>query len=286
MSSDLEYAVQLVAAMRAAGIHPTEDVAAKLVARTGEMIRFGCHGERKSKRNGYAILHLDGRPAGAFGNWATQTKGTWKALGKPSNDFDRLAWNQKRVAKVDAAVLQVRQVAKDAEAMLAKAELAVASHPYLVRKGLPPIGLYQRGSQLLVPMTDIFGKLWNLQRINADGFKAYLRGPRKERIFWSFGLDLAEDNAPHPDQIHIGEGMATMLADYVSEGAPVVAAMDAGSLVACTCAIRARYPKAKIVICADDDAQTADRIGKNPGMSAAEDAAAAVGGWLAKPRRR
>lgn len=286
MSSDLKYAVQLVKAMRAAGIHPTEDIAAKLVAHTGEMIRFGCEGERKGKRNGFAILYLDGRPAGAFGNWATQTKGTWKADDYSPRACNRFLTMQNCAAKADAVVLQIREVAIAAQAMLEKAGPAAVNHPYLARKCLPPIGLYQHSQQLLVPMTDIFGRLWNLQRINADGFKAYLRGPRKERIFWSVGLVLAEDNAPDPDRIYIGEGMATMLAVHVTEGVPVVAAMDTCNLEPCARALRARYPRSMIVICADDDAATANRIGKNPGMNAAEAAAAAVGGWIATPQKR
>lgn len=286
MSRDLEYAAQLVAAMRAAGIHPNEDVAVKLVARTGEMIRFGCHGERKGKRNGYAILHLDGRPAGVFGNWATQTKGTWRADNHSHGTFSRHVLSQNRIAKVEATALQIDEVAKTAEQLLAKSQPAKESHPYLVLKGLPPIGLRQQHDELLVPLTDIFGKLWNLQRINANGSKFYLRGPRRERIFWSAALGLAQDVARDPERIYLGEGVATMLAVHVATKTSVAAAMDINGLVPCAVALRNRFPKAQIVVCADDDAKTAERIGKNPGMIAAEAAAAAVGGWIAIPIAR
>ena len=77
-----------------------------------------------------------------------------------------------------------------------------------------------------------------------------------------------------------------MIAVHFNTWAPVVAAMDTSGLKACGLALQGRFPSTKIVFCADDDAATAKRIGKNPGLSAAEAAAAAVGGWIAIPRSR
>ena len=48
-------------AMKAAGVHPVESIGADL---GNGLIRFACEGDGKGKRNGWAILHLDGIPAG------------------------------------------------------------------------------------------------------------------------------------------------------------------------------------------------------------------------------
>jgi putative DNA primase/helicase len=286
MRRDHDHALQLVEAMQAAGIQPSEDITAKLLDHLGEVIRFGCEGERRSKRNGYAVLFLDGRPAGCFGNWATQIKGSWKADGGGLFSIGHLDVCKRRIAKDEVRRLGLRKVADTAQCMLERARPASPSHPYLVRKGLPPIGLYQCDNVLMAPMTDIFGKLWNLQRIYVDGFKAYLAGPRKDCIFWSAGLAFEGARATHPERIFVGEGVATMLAVHVAKHEPVVAAMDTGGLEPAARALRACFPKTMIVICADDDAKTAARIGKNPGMNAAETAASAVGGWIATPHMR
>ena len=67
--------------MQSAGISPAEDIIAPLIQRSGTVIRFSCLGERRHKKNGFAVLYLDNKPAGAFGNWAIQVKGKWSADG-------------------------------------------------------------------------------------------------------------------------------------------------------------------------------------------------------------
>jgi putative DNA primase/helicase len=283
--SERQYADQFVAHIRASGIVPAEDVAEKLLAKPGEIIRFRCEGDRKGRRNGYAILYLGPYPAGAFGNWSLGIKGKWKAEGCSTFSPDILAVYQRRMIQQDQRQAQMRQVARIATDLLNDATYADPDHPYLRKKQLMPANIFQIGRMLLVPMTDVFGKLWDVQRIGEDGFKTFLPGPRRERTFWSVGIEWSDDAILAPDTIYIGEGVATMLALYNELGQPVVAAMDAHSLEPCARAVRNRFPTSKITVCADDDAATAERVGRNPGLTAAEAAAAAVGGWLAVPRR-
>lgn len=285
MFGSYHYAKEMVSAMREAGIIPAEDIAQSLSENVGQVVRFHCVGDRRGRKNGYAILFTDSRPAGAFGNLATQSKLKWSASHWSGNlpDFRNVSENRERKDFLRQADL--RSVAYTAAALLDKAEHLSADHPYLAKKGIiGPPNIYQLGDQVLVPLTDIYGKLWNLQRIAPDGTKRFLRGPRKERTFWSVGLNLDDDATPDPDRIIICEGIATACAVFMTTVSPVVAALDCHSLVACAKALRGRFPTSSIVICADDDQATAERIGRNPGMEAAEAAAAAVGAYIAVPR--
>jgi putative DNA primase/helicase len=77
----------------------------------------------------------------------------------------------------------------------------------------------------------------------------------------------------------IAEGYATACSLHEATGFPVAAAMNAGNLLNVAKAWRAKYPRMRIVICADDDTETAG----NPGMTKATEAARAVGALLAVP---
>lgn len=67
-----------IAFMEANGVVPVEPIAQRLGS--GSLIRFRCEGDGKTRKNGWAILYLDERPAGAFGNYRLNT-GTlkWKS---------------------------------------------------------------------------------------------------------------------------------------------------------------------------------------------------------------
>ena len=54
-----------IASMEAAGVRPVEPIAQNLAA--GRLIRFRADGDKPGRRNGWAVLHLDGTPTGAFG---------------------------------------------------------------------------------------------------------------------------------------------------------------------------------------------------------------------------
>jgi putative DNA primase/helicase len=150
-------------------------------------------------------------------------------------------------------------------------------HAYLIRKGLTGEGLRQNGNRLLVPMHDVGGKLWNLQRIAPDGFKAFLKGGRTRGLMCIVGADGST--------ACLGEGYATMAAVRAATGLPVVAAFSAENLEAVARALRLRWPALDLVICADDDAHLVDhpQIQRNIGVEYARAAAAAVGARLALP---
>ena len=159
------------------------------------------------------------------------------------------------------------KAARNCRQRLAQAREADAGHPYLVRKRIAPERLWQAGNDLLVPMADMAGAVWNVQTIAPDGFKRFAKGARVKGLCWWAGQS--------GDRLVIGEGMATVAAVRRATGLPVVAAMTAGNLPTVAAAIRARRPDLRLTIAADDD---------EAGHRAAREAARLAGADIAFPK--
>lgn len=262
---------QFRAAMRDAGITPPDVIEAD-----GQLHRFHQEGDKAASRNCFYVLYLDGRPAGMFGNWKTGLRSTWAADGKRMSDTERETFSR----LIEAARLKAqaeRRAEHEARAIEARSEWAAAApadpaHPYLIRKGVKPHNLRQRGVLLLVPLFDTFGLLWNVQRIGADGGKRFKPG-RAGGLFSPIG-DLS-----NPAIILICEGWATGATLHEGTGHPVLCAMNAGNLLPVATAARSAWAGAELVICADNDRFTDG----NPGVTYATAAAKAAGAKLIVP---
>src|SRR3546814_11168279 len=57
----------------------------------GKIVRFRADGDKPGKRNAWAILYFDKRPAGAFGSYRMGLKQRWKA-----NDLNELSPAEKQ----------------------------------------------------------------------------------------------------------------------------------------------------------------------------------------------
>jgi len=66
-----------LAAMASSGITPTESIMGKLTS--GELVRFRAEGDKLGRRNEWAILHLDGIPAGVFGHYRLGIRSSWRS---------------------------------------------------------------------------------------------------------------------------------------------------------------------------------------------------------------
>lgn len=273
-----------IGAMERAGMAPAEPIADKLASSPGEIVRFQCGDDRKGRQNGWALLHLDGTPAGVFGNYRMAFKATWRSGNTRSlSAIERLdlrrrhqAEHERRKTELDR---QHREVATACEARWAQAQPADASHPYLKRKRVSGEGLRQIGDRLFVPLRDGAGTLWNLQTILGDGTKRFAKGGRQRGLICTIGAV--------GDTAAIGEGFSTMAAVRRATGHAVVIAFSAANLREAALAVRAAHPKATIILAADDDAHLVDhpQIKKNIGLEAAKEAARAVGGRVAMPPR-
>ena len=277
-----EHVSAFIDAMTAAGMKPIEPIAGKL----GKgLVRFRCDGDGKGRQNGWAILHLDGRPAGAFGNYKLGVSERWRA-----GSTERLS-REKRTAmaaqfreekrKRDADLLATQECAAgECQRLWAAASPADPAHAYLVKKGISGEGLRQCGNRLYVPMYDEAGKLWNIQRISPDGTKLFAKVGRQAGLHFVIGEPGAK--------ILIAEGYATGASVRRATGYAAAVAFSWKGLAPVALMMRQRFPDAEIIVCADDDAHLVNhpKIGRNIGVEAAHDAARAVGGRVALPPRK
>lgn len=152
---------------------------------------------------------------------------------------------------------------------------------YLQRKNVNSYGLRFAPSgngTVAIPMQDGLGKIWGLQIIRGKD-----RGNKLEKQYWPKGLDKKGHfyligGAPKGILL-IAEGYATAATLHEATGLPVATAFDAGNLMPVAMALHKKYPRTKILVCADDDYLSDG----NPGVKAAEAAALAVAGASIKP---
>jgi putative DNA primase/helicase len=281
-----EAIADFISFMEANGVVPADPIAQRLAS--GNLIRFRCDGDGKGRQNGWAILYLDERPAGAFGNYRLNT-GTlkWKsdadrpALSASEREALRKEWRDAKDRREAEQRENERQAALDAAEMWRRASPASPDHPYVARKQIDPAPLRQLGDQLLIPMYAADGFLWNLQRINGDGEKRFLRGGRVDDLFCFVGEFTAETS-----EAVIAEGYATADAVHQATGLPAIASFSAKNMLRVARVWNLRRPDLSYTIFGDDDRATEEKTGKNPGREAALAAALEIGAKVAFPLGR
>ncbi len=266
-----------IAAMTSAGITPLEPIASALS--TGELVRFRAQGDKPGRRNGWAVIYLDGNPAGCFGHYRLGIRASWRSgQTRELSHADRQAIARrireaeaKRSAEIDAGRISAVSAWQNASE-------PSREHLYLIGKGLAPFGVRQSGGDLLVPMVDEHMSLWNVQRVGRDGFKRFLPGARTAALFWPFGVSkLAGGRNDGP--LVIGEGYGTCATIHEATGYGVAAALSAKNLLSVALAMRRTFPRREIIIAADHDGH----LPRNLGVESATEAAERVGGVLALP---
>lgn len=150
-------------------------------------------------------------------------------------------------------------------------------HPYLEAKALTMrgcTGLKVDGALLVIPVLRA-GALISFQTITPDGAKKFRYGCPVKGGTYLLGRPGAVVTC-------LVEGFATGLAVFQCiPNANVVVTFDAGNLVE----VAKTYKGAGLmVVCADNDWQTAERIGSNPGVDKGRAAANALGCGLAVPQ--
>jgi len=274
MSTDPRLAV--VAAIRDAGI--AIDEPERIVA-DGKLTRFHVEGDRHGSRNGWAVLFDDAAGvAASFGHWKSGASGTWSMGRGRLTETERArlreatakAMRQREAERARAA----EQAAARAVKLWSQAAQPDPEHPYLARKKIKAHGIRQLNDKLVIPLRDADGKLWSVEYIHRDGSKRFLGGGRKRGCYFSIGhVD------PDRGELCIAEGFATAASIHESTGKAVAVAFDADNLEPVARTLRAKFPGAVITICADNDTSTPG----NPGLTKANTAARAIGGYVAIP---
>lgn len=257
-----------------AAIHNTGLTPPEVIEPDGRLHRFAANGKR-SDDAGWYVLHDDGIPAGAFGDWRSGTSETWRAdIGRRLSAQEEAAHRTRIEAmrrEREAEEARRKAEARDKAAAIWQAALLAADHhPYLIGKGVKAHGLRLHNGALIVPMRD-GAELHSLQFINADGEKRFLAGGRVSGCYFSLG----QPNST----LCVAEGYATGASIHEATGYAVAVAFNAGNLLPVARALRAKFPDLRLIVCADDDTMTDG----NPGLTKAGEAAQAVGGRLAVP---
>lgn len=260
---------QFRAAIADAGLNPPQ-----VIKPDGKLHRFPSNGKPNDDA-GWYVLHDDGIPAGAFGDWRGGLSGTWRAdIGR------RLTPQEEAAHKAQVEAIRRAREAEDAKrkaeardkaaAIWQAAQPAPNDHPYLVKKGVKAHGLRVHGGALVVPMYSA-AELHSLQFIGPDGEKRFLAGGRVNGCYFLIGK---------PDGVLcLAEGYATGASIHEATGRGVAVAFNAGNLLPVAQSLRAELPGLRLIVCADDDITAPD----NPGLNKGREAAREVGALLAVP---
>jgi putative DNA primase/helicase len=278
--SALDVVNDFISAMAMEGIRPVDSIAHRLTS--GELIRFRCDGDGRGRLNGWAIVYLDERPAGAFGNYRMGIERKWKSgddfkpLTREEKDALQREWAEAKQRRQEERERSETEAAVEAREMWVRASSASEAHGYVQKKRLDAAPLRQDGDKLLIPMRDADGKLWNIQRIAPDGTKRFLRGGRTNGLFCLIGYSGRDAQT-----FCIGEGYATMAAVHRACGHPCIVCFSAKNMAAVARLWNASRPDLTFIVCADDDA---DNPNGNVGLKAAQAVAEEIGAKLALPR--
>jgi phage/plasmid primase-like uncharacterized protein/phage/plasmid-associated DNA primase len=246
-----------------------------------EIMRFDRNGKhlngwalgREVEINGklFKILH--------FGDWTCgeDENYTWQSPTDNSEEAKALAEAVKQMSEKEAAAKKLAQekTAEDCKLVFDKA-ISRGNHDYLNRKKISGLNIAEAGIKidpkdgaLLIPLKDIDDKIWSLQRIYPNGDKRFYPGGRIRGCMFFIGGRAPELN--YEGVIYVSEGFATSASVYLSTKSYTAGAFNAGNLRNVCAEIRRKYPKARIIICADSDrwSRGPNKSPINPGYEAA-----------------
>jgi putative DNA primase/helicase len=251
---------------------------------TDHIQRFADKRKPNKGKDIFVVVH-NGRGA-SFGDWH-QPAGfiTW--------------WHGTQEPMTVTASLQYKQQRNDLEVQRAKKRMFatykahkfwmrypstdnVYTHPYVVTKRIRPyyakVITQDRWMRdvLMIPVRNINYEFVSLQVIKANGFKRFWKATTmKNHMIW-LSLPLPDD---YSGMLRICEGYATGCSIYEAIGEPVICALNANNIPAVAQLLQNKYPLAKLIVCADNDAWHTD----NPGITYATQAMVQTGAMMRRP---
>ena len=287
----------------------------------GKVHRIDVADKREGNQNGWYRGYSDGRPNAIFGDHSkgqnnAKNAERWKSMSSDfSTGFDPVKatelqkeYEAKKAAAEKELLAAQLKTADLLEKEFAAAPAASDRHPYLVDKGVKNYDLKtdKRGN-LLIPLRDINGKLWTVQRIGAKNkqtgktFKniGVLRSKEQRAKNIQFPSKMTgtfftidEKNLESAKTVVIVEGYSTGATVHEATKLPVVVAVNSGNLENVAKAIADKYPEKAILIAGDNDIKNElNKLEKgekltgkeNIGKIKAEEAALAAKGEVALP---
>jgi putative DNA primase/helicase len=131
MSGEADVLAAFRAAMVAAGMVTHDELLAD-----GDLHRCRVEGDRAGDKNGWYVLHLDDRPAGAYGCWKRRINAKWMLNGDASwTPADRNTVRRQMAERNERRAAAQASAARLA-ARIWTAASSVESHPYCTKKGI------------------------------------------------------------------------------------------------------------------------------------------------------
>jgi len=200
---------------------------------------------------------------------------------------ERLKYEQKKKEEAEKLAAKHDEIALKASSTW-RISLPIESHRYLTAKDIAPNGTkyseYQGKNKLIkkcliLPLFNEAGKVRNLQfifpfQIEGKWTKIFLKQGETKGCFWWLGKN--QENTP----ICLCEGFSTAASIYEATGYKTYIAYSKDNLLAIALLIRKHNPNSKVIVCADNDLKHKD---KNVGVIYANEAAGAIGGFVAVP---
>lgn len=244
----------------------------------GKFHRCGTVGKEHGTDGSY-VLFSDSPISGRCWNYRTGEDVTWTAREtRAQTNEDRVRIKASQQARRQVEKVHSIEAQKRAFQIMATSQPAPADHPYLNRKKIHPHGeiRIRQDGKLVLPIYDALGTLQSVQFISDSGEKRFLTGGKIRGGFFR----ICGDDGP----LFIVEGYATGATIHEVTGGTVLVAFCCTNLSSVAVIARAGYPDRTIILCADNDHETAIKQGKNPGLDHAEAAAFASKGLLAVPQ--
>jgi|GEM_PF-883605 len=244
----------------------------------GLLHRFGV--DNPKDKAGWYVFHTGTICAGTFGNWKEDLKIKWHSKeGQPMTPEEQAEHAHmmelaRQIRREEKNKQEYEAAQKAARIMNEAFPLVGNGNPYLQKKGVQSHGLCASPSgDLLVPMLDENGFIWNVETIPQDGGnKKGLFGGRRN------GLYFRIHGAPGNNDLYIVEGYSTGASIHEKTGAGVFCSFNAGNIPHVAPVVKRLCPTHNITIAADND-QWQNKAGKvvNTGKIKAREAALALG---------
>ncbi|CAN7398131.1 VapE domain-containing protein [Paraburkholderia terricola] len=252
---------QIIQQLRAAG-HP--DLPAGHPVADGKHHRYG-----PRKKYWYQLREVVSKGTvigygGTFGHFSGDDPGTgrfeWSGvqLGEEALAETRRRQESAEREQIERDARQARLAANRAGSQWARASEQGAS-AYLERKQISAEGVrFDADGTILVPMYQYAeeARLVGLQKITPDGAKRFNKGMEKKGASCLLGEVGTDDQI-----VMVAEGYATArsIRMAVEDAFAVDVCFDAGGILPAVRYLRATYPDAHVLICADDDWKIAQR---------------------------
>ena len=250
------------------------------LALDGKKHRLALDGDKGSETAGEYCFYTDGCPAGYVRDYRNGIYQNWKFNFEEIKDSQPHIYKQAQTKEFKAEAerknkeREAKKAAEKIEAIReAKTEFNAAKpatdeHPYFKCKKIKTThGLKIQGKELLLPLHDVNGNFQAYQRIFENGDKRLKAGTSYKGAFFVLGGHVIKDG----DSVILCEGYATAATVYecIGDRYRVIMAVNCHNLYPVAKSIRAKY-NVRLSIAADDDRQTEQDKGINPGLDAAK----------------